>query len=96
MGLFWGIGVFAIKNGDFVDIALDDDRIISYIKSYSGKDAFVERRVYFVKMLIQQRKLNTRIRRINSTENMATLLLQILAAEHADSNLQGSADATII
>lgn len=75
VGLFWGIGVFAIKDCDSVCLAIDNDRMISAVRKGSDDDIFVERRMNFLNMLIKQRKLEVTIRRIRSSDNVATPLL---------------------
>lgn len=75
VGLFWGIGVFAIKDYDRVCLAIDNDQMISAVSEGPDDDIFVERRMNFLNMLIKQRKLAVTIRRIHPSDNVATPLL---------------------
>ncbi len=75
VGLFWGIGVFAIRNGDAVRIMLDDDSMISHIQSGSSGDPFIDNRIRFINMLIETRHLNTSLVQISTDENIASALL---------------------
>jgi hypothetical protein len=72
VGLFWGIGVFIIKNEDNVKIKLDEkimyDHFISNLKI---GDEFIEKRIQFIKQLIEQRKLNIEFQMIDTDKNLA-------------------------
>jgi hypothetical protein len=58
VGIFWGIGTFIIKNQDVVKIAMDDKAIFEHLSSnQKSHDEFIEKRTYFIRQLIKQRKL---------------------------------------
>ena len=57
MGLFWGIGVFIIKNEDTVKIKIDDKTMFEQITKGMAADEFIQKRIKFIKQLITQRKL---------------------------------------
>lgn len=58
IGLFWGIGTFIIKNGDIVKITTDDKAIFDHlISNQKSDDEFIEKRTFFIRQLIEQRKL---------------------------------------
>lgn len=76
VGLFWGIGVFAIRNGDDIRMVVSDPAMPSYMKSKSGGDAFIDGRIRFVDMLLQQRGLRATFRYAAPAENIATPLLE--------------------
>lgn len=58
VGIFWSIGVFIIKNTDTVKIILDDESMYKHlISDKPNSDKFIERRTFFIKKLIEQRKL---------------------------------------
>lgn len=75
VGLFWGIGVFAIKDCDRVCLAIDNDQMISAVREGSDDDTFVNKRMNFLNMLIRQRKLAVTVQRIRPSDNLATPLL---------------------
>jgi len=72
VGLFWGIGVFIIKNEDEIKIKLDEkimcDHFLSNLKI---EDEFIEKRIQFIRQLIKQRKLKVEFELIDSEKNLA-------------------------
>ena len=72
VGLFWGIGVFIIKNEDEIKIKLDEkimcDHFLSNLKI---EDEFIEKRMQFITQLIKQRKLKVEFELIDSEKNLA-------------------------
>lgn len=76
VGLFWGIGVFAIRNGDDVLIMVDDQTMLSHLESPgSSGDGFIDGRIHFVNMLVEQRRLGVTLRRTSHADNIASALL---------------------
>ena len=72
VGLFWGIGVFIIKNGDAIKIKLDDKKMFDhFIENQKIDDEFIEKRKKFIKQLFIQRKLKIEFELIKSEENLA-------------------------
>jgi len=72
VGLFWGVGVFIIKNKDVIKIKLDDKIMYDHFTSNSKiKDEFIEKRMQFIKQLIEQRKINIEFQMIDSGNNLA-------------------------
>ncbi len=72
VGLFWGIGVFIIKNEDTVKIKLDEKIMYDHFKSsLKIEDEFIEKRIQPIKKLIEQRKLNIEFEIINTEKNLA-------------------------
>jgi hypothetical protein len=58
VGLFWGIGTFIIKNEDIVKITTDDKTVFEHlISNQKSDDEFIEKRTFFIRQLINQRKL---------------------------------------
>ena len=72
VGLFWGIGVFIIKNEDSIKIKLDEktmyDQITSNLKI---EDDMTSKKIHFIKLLIAQRKLDVEFELINVNDNLA-------------------------
>ena len=76
IGIFWGIGKFIIKNGDTVNIMLDNKRMYENLaENKSQEDPFVKRRTRFIKQLMVQRKLVIKYRLINPFENKSNPLI---------------------
>ena len=76
IGLFWGIGVFAIRNGDHVKIKLDDKTMFEQMADgLKIKDEFILNRVRFIGQLIAQRELKIEFELISHSDNLANKLL---------------------
>jgi len=72
VGLFWGIGIFIIKNEDIVKIKLDEKIMYGHLTSnLKIEDEFVEKRIQFIRQLIEQRKLKIEFEMIDSDKNLA-------------------------
>jgi hypothetical protein len=77
IGLFWGIGVFIIKNKDHIKIRLDDKTMFEQFTTDKRiKDEFIEKRIKFINQLIIQRKLNVEFDLIKQGENLANKILE--------------------
>ena len=58
VGLFWGIGVFIIKNEDLITIKIDEEKMYEHLTEKKEiQDEFIKTRTRFIKQLIHQRKL---------------------------------------
>ena len=72
VGLFWGIGVFILRNNDSIKIKLDDKTMYDQITSDEMIDDFlIEKRKQFIKQLIAQRKFDVEFELISQDENLA-------------------------
>ena len=72
VGLFWGIGVFIIKNEDRLKIKLDEKIMYDQFTSNSKiEDELIEKRIQFIRQLMTQRKLKTEFELIGTDENLA-------------------------
>jgi len=72
IGLFWGIGIFIIKNQDSIKIKIDDKIMFNQITTDSKiEDEFVQKRTQFIKQLIKQRELKIKFEFIGIEENLA-------------------------
>jgi len=77
IGLFWGIGVFKIKNEDVVKIKLDEKIMISQLNADSQiEDEFIANRIKFIKQLTTQRKLKIEFEQIQQKNNLANKILE--------------------
>ena len=75
IGLFWGIGIFAIRNGDHVKIKLDDKTMFEQMTDgLKIKDEFILNRVRFIDQLIAQRKLKIEFELISHSDNLVNKL----------------------
>jgi len=72
VGLFWGIGTFIIKNEDTVRIKLDAKIMFEQFTAESKtEDPFIQKRLRFIRQLIDQRKLKIEFEIITQDENIA-------------------------
>ena len=72
IGLFWGIGIFLIKNGDTVKIKLDEKIMFDQITSnLEINDKLIGKRIQFIKQLVNQRKIKIQFELIDRRENLA-------------------------
>jgi len=72
VGLFWGIGVFIIKNEDSIKIKLDDETMYDHFTSNSKiKDELIQKRMQFIRQLQKQRKLKIEFESIEKDMNLA-------------------------
>lgn len=76
VGLFWGIGVFAIRNGGVVRFMIDDDTMLAYLESHHAGDVFIDGRMRSMDLLINQRDLDVSVYDIEPSQNLATPLLE--------------------
>ena len=72
VGLFWGIGVFIIKNEDDIKIKLDEKIMYDQLTSNPKiEDEFIEKRIQFIRQLIKQRKLKIEFELVDTDKNLA-------------------------
>ena len=77
IGLFWGIGVFRIKNEDIVKIKLDEKTMFDQLsQDLKIEDKFIVNRIKFIKQLTMQRKLKIQFELIEQKENLANKILE--------------------
>ena len=72
VGLFWGIGTFVIKNGDSVKIKIDEKTMFEQFTTNSEiEDPFIQKRMRFIRQLVDQRRLKVEFEVISQDENIA-------------------------
>lgn len=72
IGIFWGIGTFIIKNEDIVKITTDDKTVFEHlISNQKSDDEFIEKRTFFIRQLIEQRKLKIKYELVEPEKNLA-------------------------
>ena len=76
VGIFWGIGRFVIQNEDTVNVMLDSKSMYKHLaEDDENTDEFIEKRTWYLKKLIIQRKLNIKYHLIEPKDDLATKLL---------------------
>jgi len=74
IGVFWGIGVFIIKNQDSIKIKLDDKVMFNQFTTNAKiEDEFIEKRIQFINQLVTQRKLEIQFELIGADKNLAKI-----------------------
>lgn len=72
VGIFWSIGVFIIKNKDRIKIMIDSKEMYEHLNSDKlVNDEFIKKRTFFIKKLIEQRKLKTEYELVSPEKNIA-------------------------
>ncbi|MGQ0605826.1 MAG: hypothetical protein ACT4OD_02580 [Candidatus Nitrosotenuis sp.] len=76
VGIFWGIGVFIIKNGDTVKIQFDSDEMIKHLSSdIVLSDKLLEDKKKFINQLASQRALVYQYEKIENAQNISSKML---------------------
>lgn len=76
VGVFWSIGVFIIKNEDRIKIMIDSKEMYDHLNSDKlVTDEFIKKRTFFIKKLIEQRKLKMEYELIVPEKNSAKNVL---------------------
>jgi uncharacterized membrane protein len=71
IGLFWGIGVFIIKNEDTIKVKIDEKTMFDQLtKGLIINDEFIQKRIKFINQLIAQRKLKIEYELIQQDTNL--------------------------
>ena len=76
VGIFWGIGRFIIQNEDTVNVMIDSKSMYKHLaEGHENTEKKKKKRTWYLKELIQQRKLNIKYRLIEPIDDLATKLL---------------------
>ena len=76
VAIFWGIGVFTIKNGDTLKIHLESDQMIKHLSSdEKSSDPLIEGKKGFINQLAKQRSLVYQYEKISAEQNISSKLL---------------------
>ena len=77
VGLYWGIGVFIIKDGDTVDVMCDSKKMYDIMNSKrETADPIINDKIHFANLFIEQRKLIVNYHLIDSDKNPASELIR--------------------
>ena len=76
VAIFWGIGVFIIKNGDTIKIQLESDEMIKHLTTDQVSDnRLIEDKKRFIDMLAEQRSLTYQYEKIPHEQNICSKML---------------------
>ena len=77
VGIYWGLGVFIIKNGDTVNVMCDSKKMLDLLHAKcETPDQIINDKIKFTNHLIEQRKLIVNYSLIDSNENLASDLIR--------------------
>ena len=77
VGLYWGIGVFIIKDGDTVDVMCDSKKMYDILNSKrETDDQIINDKIKFTNLFIEQRKLIVNYHLIDNDNNLASELIR--------------------
>ena len=77
VGLYWGIGVFIIKDGDTIDVMCDSKKMYDILNSkHKTSDQIINDKIKFVNLFIEQRKLIVNYHLIAIEDNLASELIR--------------------
>ena len=77
VGLYGGIGVYEIKDGDIVDVMCDSKKMYDIMNSNEETtDQIINDKIHFTNLFIEQRKLIVNYHLIDSDKNLASELIR--------------------
>ena len=77
VGLYWGIGVFIIKDGDIVDVMCYSKKMYDILSlKHKTSDQIINDKIKFVNLFIEQRKLIVNYHLIGDDDNPASELIR--------------------
>ena len=76
VGIYWGLGVFIIKDSDIVNVMCDSEQTHDIMsKNCKIDDQIINDKIYFINQLTTHRNLKINYEIIESESNLATELL---------------------
>ena len=77
VGLYWGIGVFVIQDGDTIDVMCDSKKMYDIMNSNKEtSDQIISDKIHFTNLFIEQRNLIVNYHLIKNDENLASELIR--------------------
>ena len=77
VGLYWGIGVFIIHDGDVIDVMCDSKKMYEIMNSdKETTDPLINDKIHFTNLFIEQRKLSVKYHLIDEKNNPASELIR--------------------
>ena len=73
VGIYWGLGVFIIKDFDKIHVMCDSKKMYEIlIQQYKTENQIIDDKIHFINQLVGHRNLKLEYRLINPTNNIAT------------------------
>ena len=77
VGIYWGIGVYIIKDGDTINVMCDSKKMYDILNSKDKtSDQIINDKIHFTNLFIEQRKLVVNYHLIGSDENTASEIIR--------------------
>ena len=88
VGIYWGLGVFIIKDHDVVNVMCDSNEMYEIlIKKIVTDNQLINDKIYFINQLTNHRNLKIKYQIIESEKNLAT---KNLSSSHKNSTTKNS------
>ena len=73
IGIYWGLGVYIIKDNDQVDVMCDSKMVYeTFTEGKKSENQIINDKIYFINQLTNLRSLKINYHLIKSTKNIAT------------------------
>jgi len=73
VGIYWGLGVFTIKDFDKIHVMCDSKEMYEIlIQQHKTENQIIDDKIHFINQLVGHRNLKLEYRLINPTKNIAT------------------------
>ena len=73
VGIYWGLGVFIIKDFDKIHVMCDSKEMYKIlIQQYKTENQIIDDKIHFINQLVGHRNLKLEYRLINPTNNIST------------------------
>jgi len=73
VGIYWGLGVFIIKDFDKIHVMCDSKEMYEIlIQQHKTLNQIIDDKIYFINQLVDHRNLKLEYRLVEPTKNMAT------------------------
>jgi len=90
VGIYWGLGVFIIKDSDIVNVMCDSEETYDIMsKNCKIDDQIINDKIYFINQLTEHRNLKINYEIIKSESNLATELLSTNGKNSASRDSRG-------
>ena len=90
VGIYWGLGVFIIKDSDIVNVMCDSEETYDIMsKNCKIDDQIINDKIYFINQLTEHRNLKINYEIIKPESNLATELLSTNGKNPASRDSRG-------
>jgi len=73
VGIYWGLGVFIIKDFDKIHVMCDSKEMYEIlIRQHKTENQIIDDKIHFINQLVGHRNLKLEYRLINPTKNIST------------------------